>query len=260
MSNQTSLRLNNFLNTYDHSYMNDLLGCIDDRLGSKSLFSYQLDAVRNAMITLKHYQDSGEIRYFQDIYGDCNTLAMGDSNKASFCMSTGSGKTVVMVKLIKELLQAIKNGFIDDKPILTLAPNDSILRHIEREMVENDLEAKVLDVDNLKTRNLADNDVFLCRSDKLGDSKRVYKGVKRIDYHNYLQDDGWYILLYKAHGNDIEDSKTKSYIRELSRGLYNRKGFIFSFSDTFTDDMEMLTCAYSYHNSTSSVADISKQF
>ncbi|EAI3233153.1 hypothetical protein E3E98_08310, partial [Campylobacter jejuni] len=243
---QIPLRLSEYLKYIDEY---DFIKDIDDKLGDKSLFSYQLKAVQNAMMVLKYYQDSGEVEYFHRIYNGYDLLAMKDSNKASFWMATGSGKTIVMVKLVKELFKAIKNGFIYDKPILILAPNEIILKQIEKELRANDLEAKILNSDDLKARSLFGNDVFLYRSDLLDDGENISKNKdgKRIDYHDYLQNNGWYIFLDEAHRGDSTDSKRKSYIKELSDGLGDKKGFIFNFSATFTDDVDMLTCAYNYN-------------
>ncbi|EAI0535334.1 TPA: DEAD/DEAH box helicase family protein [Campylobacter jejuni] len=243
---QIPLRLSEYLKYIDEY---DFIKDIDDKLGDKSLFSYQLKAVQNAVMVLKYYQDSGEVEYFHRIYNGYDLLAMKDSNKASFWMATGSGKTIVMVKLVKELFKAIKNSFIYDKPILILAPNEIILKQIEKELRANDLEAKILNSDDLKARSLFGNDVFLYRSDLLDDGENISKNKdgKRIDYHDYLQNNGWYIFLDEAHRGDSTDSKRKSYIKELSDGLGDKKGFIFNFSATFTDDVDMLTCAYNYN-------------
>lgn len=246
---QIPLRLNDFLNSYKNFLLSDFIKEIDDKLGSKTLFSYQLEAVQNAMMVLKYYQDSGEVEYFHRVYNGYDLLAMKDSNKASFWMATGSGKTIVMVKLVKELFNAIKNNYIDDKPILILAPNEIILNQIDKELRVNGLDSRVLNSDDLKTRSLFGNDVFLYRSDLLDDGENVSKGKdgKRIDYHDYLLDGGWYIFLDEAHRGDSVDSKRKAYIKELSDGLGDKKGFIFNFSATFTDDVDMLTCAYNYN-------------
>lgn len=246
---QIPLRLNDFLNSYKNFLLSGFIKEIDDKLGSKNLFSYQLEAVQNAMMVLKYYQDSGEVEYFHRIYNDYDLLAMKDSNKASFWMATGSGKTIVMVKLVKELFNAIKNNFIDDKPILILAPNEIILNQIDKELRANGLEPIVLNENDIKQRSLFSNDVFLYRSDLLDDGENVSKGKdgKRIDYHDYLLDGGWYIFLDEAHRGDSIDSKRKAYIKELSDGLGDKKGFVFNFSATFTDDVDMLTCAYNYN-------------
>lgn len=241
---QIPLRLSEYLK-YISEY--DFIKDIDDKLGDKSLFDYQLNAVKNALKVLRLYQSSDEYSFYESIYKNYD-IDKSDINKASFWMATGSGKTIVMVKLIKEIYQAIKDGFIKDKPILILAPTDIILNQIKKELLLNGLDPKELDEKNLATPSLFKNDVFLFRSDLLDDGENISKSKdgKRKDYNDFLQDDGWYIFLDEAHRGDNNDSKRKAYIKELSNG-FKEKGFIFNFSATFTDDVDKLTCAYDYN-------------
>ena len=52
-------------------------------------------------------------------------------NRAGFWMATGSGKTLVMVKLIDILFKLIKHNQIPKKDILILAPKDRIIKQIQ---------------------------------------------------------------------------------------------------------------------------------
>jgi len=56
----------------------------------------------------------------------------GFLNRASFWMATGSGKTLVMVKLIELLHHLMKKRLIPPKDILILAPKDEILNQIKK--------------------------------------------------------------------------------------------------------------------------------
>lgn len=252
---QIPLRLSEYLKYIDEY---DFIKDIDDKLGDKSLFDYQLNAVKNALKVLRLYQSSDGYSFYEGIYKNYG-IDKSDINKASFWMATGSGKTIVMVKLIKEIYQAIKDGFIKDKPMLILAPTDIILNQIKKELLLNGLDPKELDEKNLATPSLFKNDVFLFRSDLLDDGENVSKSNdgKRKDYNDFLQDDGWYIFLDEAHrGNN--DSKRKAYIKELSNG-FKEKGFIFNFSATFTDDVDKLTCAYDYNLSKFNLSGYGKE-
>jgi primosomal protein N' len=51
-------------------------------------------------------------------------------NRMSFWMATGSGKTLVMIKLIEILAKLINKGLIPKRDILILAPTDDILEQI----------------------------------------------------------------------------------------------------------------------------------
>ncbi len=85
-----------------------------------SLFKYQQEALKNVMlildlyfkdkITLKNYyiQKGFETEYKKENL-DINKLL----NRASFWMATGSGKSIVMVKLIQILYQMVSKNYID---------------------------------------------------------------------------------------------------------------------------------------------------
>ena len=52
-------------------------------------------------------------------------------NRASFWMATGSGKTLVMVKLVEILFNLINHNIIPQRDILILAPKNNILEQIK---------------------------------------------------------------------------------------------------------------------------------
>ena len=93
-----------------------------------------------------------------------------------------------------------------------------------------------------------ENIVFVGRSDLLDTSENVGKDskAKRLNYKNFLRDEGWIVLLDEAHKGDSKDSVRKGYIRELAEGKSN-KGFIFNFSATFSDSFDLQTCAFNYN-------------
>ena len=103
-----------------------------------SLQDYQIASVQNAMIALDCYmcykdseyrQNRGAklYRIYQEKYKDFR-LKESEINPASFWMATGSGKTIVMIKLLSLLGKAMREGIIPNKPIMLLAPNDTILK------------------------------------------------------------------------------------------------------------------------------------
>ena len=52
-------------------------------------------------------------------------------NRASFWMATGSGKSIVMIKLIEILYQLSSKEYIDKNDILILAPTNKILKQVK---------------------------------------------------------------------------------------------------------------------------------
>ncbi|WP_334087203.1 type III restriction endonuclease subunit R, partial [Helicobacter typhlonius] len=95
-----------------------------------------------------------------------------------------------------------------------------------------------------------ENIVFIGRSDLLDTSENVGKDsrAKRLNYKNFLGDEGWIVLLDEAHKGDSKDSVRKGYIRELAEGNgESNKGFIFNFSATFSDNFDLQTCAFNYN-------------
>ncbi|WP_347295359.1 DEAD/DEAH box helicase family protein, partial [Helicobacter typhlonius] len=180
-------------------------------------------------------------------------------NSASFWMATGSGKSIVMIKLIALLhdLFALEN--LPSIPIMLLVPNDKILEQFKAHIKEyNTYQSKTITLKDLKdyesvsycTSLFDENIVFIGRSDLLDMSENVGKDskAKRLNYKNFLRDEGWIVLLDEAHKGDSKDSVRKGYIRELAEGNgESNKGFIFNFSATFSDSFDLQTCAFNYN-------------
>ena len=51
-------------------------------------------------------------------------------------MATGSGKSIVMIKLIEILYALSKKKYVDEKDILILAPTDKILGQVKKHIEE----------------------------------------------------------------------------------------------------------------------------
>ncbi|WP_416860128.1 DEAD/DEAH box helicase family protein, partial [Helicobacter ganmani] len=143
------------------------------------------------------------------------------------------------------------------KPIMLLVPNDKILEQFKAHIKEyNTYQSKTITLKDLKdyesvsygTSLFDENIVFIGRSDLLDTSENVGKDskAKRLNYKNFLRDEGWIVLLDEAHKGDSKDSVRKGYIRELAEGK-NNKGFIFNFSATFSDSFDLQTCAFNYN-------------
>lgn len=238
-----------------------------------SLQDYQVASLQNALIALELYMcykdcDStkqiGEklYRIYKEQYKDCK-LEKEEINRASFWMATGSGKSIVMIKLLSLLGKAIREKKIPNKPIMLLAPNDTILAQFKDNVAKyNNHNTDFITLKELREYESAtqgglfgETTVFIARSDLLDCAQNVGKdkSAKRLDYKNYCNNEGWYILLDEAHRGDSKESIRKYYINEIACGDRLRdyegysRGFIFNFSATFSDELDFFTCAFNYN-------------
>ncbi len=172
-------------------------------------------------------------------------------NRMSSWMATGSGKTLLIVKLIEILGILGKAKAIPEKDILFLAHREDLLdqfrNHIEEfNSFSTDLEIRLKslrDYESVKRERPIPTGkteviVFYYRSDLVSD---VHK-EKLVDYHNYDNEGNWYILLDEAHKGDKEDSK-----RQVIYSILSRNGFLFNYSATFTDPRDYVTCAFNFN-------------
>lgn len=249
----------------------------------KILFDYQQNALKNALKALyKFYKDcNGDKQEFFEIYKNNGFIENLDLNingnkkykifeeftndykiennkidfyhfinRMSFWMATGSGKTLVIVKLVELLDSLIKNGQIPKNEILFLTYREDLIeqfrKHIEEFNVSNNPVRinlyNLKDYDKIKKENRLkcqnEIDVFYYRSDLINDEQKD----KIVDFRNYDNNGNWYILLDEAHKGDKEDSK-----RQLYYSILSRNGFLFNFSATFTDQIDFVTCVFNFN-------------
>ena len=172
-------------------------------------------------------------------------------NQMSFWMATGSGKTLIIVKLIELLGNLIAEKELPSRDILFLAHRDDLLdqfkNHVEefnRFNFDTKINLKNLrDYESVKRENalpFAKNEitVFYYRSDLISDEQKE----KIVNFRNYENNGKWYILLDEAHKGDKEDSK-----RQILYSILSRNGFLFNFSATFTDPRDFATCAFNFN-------------
>jgi len=172
-------------------------------------------------------------------------------NRMSFWMATGSGKTLIIVKLIELLGKLIADKELPTRDILFLAHRDDLLdqfkNHVE-EFNSFNFDTKInlknlRDYESVKRENalpFAKNEitVFYYRSDLISDEQKE----KIVNFKNYDNGGKWYILLDEAHKGDKEDSK-----RQVLYSILSRNGFLFNFSATFTDPRDFATCAFNFN-------------
>lgn len=253
----------------------------------KTLFDFQQKALKNALKglwlyfkdkkadkqqLLNHYKLNGlevnfdydlkkkaegkTIKYLLEYDKDYPTVDSKISfayfiNRMSFWMATGSGKTLVIVKLIELLGKLIAEKEIPAGDILFLAHRDDLLDQFKNHVDEfnsfnfdTKINLKNLrDYESVKWENalpFVKNEitVFYYRSDLISDGQKE----KIVNFKNYDIGGQWYILLDEAHKGDKEDSK-----RQILYSILSRNGFLFNFSATFTDPRDFVTCVFNFN-------------
>jgi len=172
-------------------------------------------------------------------------------NRMSFWMATGSGKTLIIVKLIEFLGKLITEKELPARDILYLAHRDDLLDQFKKHIKEFNsfnFETKInlknlKDYESVKRENalpFTKNEitVFYYRSDLISDIQKE----KIVNFRNYDNSGRWYILLDEAHKGDKEDSK-----RQVLYSILSRNGFLFNFSATFTDPRDFATCVFNFN-------------
>ena len=166
-------------------------------------------------------------------------------NRMCFWMATGSGKTLVMVKLIEYLHRLKERGEIPPHNMLILAPSEHLLGQIRRTIEEFNQSGLNIDFVPLRESGrvtqarLGDHvTVYYHRSDNVSDVQKE----ALIDYRRYENGGRWYVLLDEAHKGGKENSKRQAYYAVMAR-----EGFLFNFSATFTDPEDIVTTVKKYN-------------
>ncbi|MCS6782947.1 MAG: DEAD/DEAH box helicase family protein [Gloeomargarita sp. SKYBB_i_bin120] len=168
-------------------------------------------------------------------------------NRAGFWMATGSGKTLIIVKLVEQLAKLMSDQTIPQNDILLLSHREELLNQIRAHVAEYNqaLPEYQIVLEDLKqfpeikrfqpslpSRAVT---VFIANADHL----TLEQKQKELDFRNYENGGRWYIILDEAHRGDSKDSLRKAIFNIMSRN-----GFLFNFSATFTDPKDQLTTIY----------------
>ena len=166
-------------------------------------------------------------------------------NRMCFWMATGSGKTLIMVKLIEYLHQLKERSEIPPHNILVLAPSDHLIKQIRQTIDEFNEDGLIIDlvplraIDKMHQPPLGRHaTVYYHRSDNISDQQKE----ALINWRRYENDGKWYILLDEAHKGGKENSKRQAYYACMARN-----GFLFNFSATFTDPEDIRTTVKKYN-------------
>ncbi|GAA8505247.1 DEAD/DEAH box helicase family protein [Helicobacter pylori] len=171
-------------------------------------------------------------------------------NRLAFYMATGSGKTIVIIKLVELLSVAIRMGLIPKKNIMFFSANEHLIKQFEKEIEKynrNKDYSKQIDFKNLKSVTHKDFyhaskgffekiALFYYRADLMSDEESK---ENLLNYKDYWDNGENYVILDEAHKGNKTESK-----RQAIFSLLSLKGFLFNFSATFTEESDLITAVY----------------
>ncbi|MCQ2861778.1 DEAD/DEAH box helicase family protein [Helicobacter pylori] len=172
-------------------------------------------------------------------------------NRLAFYMATGSGKTIVIIKLVELLSVAIRMGLIPKKNIMFFSANEHLIKQFEKEIEKynrNKDYFKQIDFKNLKSVTNKDFyhapkgsfiekiTLFYYRADLMSDEESK---ENLLNYKDYWDNGENYVILDEAHKGNKSESK-----RQAIFSLLSLKGFLFNFSATFTEESDLITAVY----------------
>ena len=195
---------------------------------------------------LAHYYEFDEDAPEIDFQNICNRM--------NFWMATGSGKTIVLVKLLELLHALVRRGEIPDCDVLFLTHREDLIEQFCSTVDEFNRapDASVqIELKDLRAHPQAKSEspsgllgrdhtlqVFYYRSDNLSDEHKQ----AIVDFRNYDNHGRWYVVLDEAHKGIAEDAKRKHIANILTRA-----GFLFNFSATFTDTIDRAMTVHNFN-------------
>ncbi|TPH59906.1 restriction endonuclease subunit R [Helicobacter pylori] len=170
-------------------------------------------------------------------------------NRLAFYMATGSGKTIVIIKLVELLSVAIRMGLIPKKNIMFFSANENLIKQFEKEIEKYNQGkdySKQMDFKNLKSvknedffhapKIMEQIALFYYRADLMNDEESK---ENLLNYKDCWDNGENYVILDEAHKGNKTESK-----RQAIFSLLSLKGFLFNFSATFTEESDLITAVY----------------
>ncbi len=172
-------------------------------------------------------------------------------NRLAFYMATGSGKTIVIIKLVELLSVAIRMGLIPKKNIMFFSANEHLIKQFEKEIEKCNRGkdySKQIDFKSLKSVTHKDFHrapkgsfiekiaLFYYRADLMSDEESK---ENLLNYKDYWDNGENYVILDEAHKGNKSESK-----RQAIFSLLSLRGFLFNFSATFTEESDLITAVY----------------
>ncbi|TPH64155.1 DEAD/DEAH box helicase family protein [Helicobacter pylori] len=174
-------------------------------------------------------------------------------NRLAFYMATGSGKTIVIIKLVELLSVAMGMGLIPKKNLMFFSANENLIKQFEKEIEKYNRGkdfSKQIDFKNLKSvthkdfhhaskgsfNGMEKITLFYYRADLMNDKESK---ENLLNYKDYWDNGENYVILDEAHKGNKSESK-----RQAIFSLLSLKGFLFNFSATFTEESDLITSVY----------------
>ncbi len=172
-------------------------------------------------------------------------------NRLAFYMATGSGKTIVIIKLVELLSVAIRMGLIPKKNIMFFSANENLIKQFEKEIEKyNRGKDYFKQIDFKSLKDVTNKDfyhapkgsfiekiaLFYYRADLMNDEESK---ENLLNYKDYWDNGENYVILDEAHKGNKSESK-----RQAIFSLLSLRGFLFNFSATFTEESDLITAVY----------------
>jgi type I site-specific restriction endonuclease len=144
-------------------------------------------------------------------------------NRISFWMATGSGKSIVLIKLIELLQDLMRSELIPKNEIIFLTHRLDLIEQLKKHMAEfnqyskkeRGLEFIFRDLKEFPEQKMQGNlfkdtstNIYVYRSDLISDVQKE----NIIDFKNYENNGEWFVILDEAHKGDSEEVNVNSTI------------------------------------------------
>ena len=136
-------------------------------------------------------------------------------------MATGSGKTLVIVKILELLWTLMQRGEIPVLDVMVLTHREDLIKQLRDHVSDFNSVGKTPHIQLRESREYPEAKrgmpslftkqemtVFYYRSDNLSDEQKE----RIIDFKNYENNGKWYVLLDEAHKGDKDDLQTPAYL------------------------------------------------
>lgn len=168
-------------------------------------------------------------------------------NRMAFWMATGSGKSIVLIKLIEYIDYLQQKSLIPEKDIMMLLPREDLINQFKEEIKEYNFgKQKPIELVNLKNYEEDKNEITMIKNIKVyyyrSDLIRDERKENILNFKDYENNGDWYIFLDEAHRGETGTSLLQDYVSILSRN-----GYLFNFSATFTDPIDYATTCYNFN-------------
>ncbi len=174
-------------------------------------------------------------------------------NRLAFYMATGSGKTIVIIKLVELLSVAIRMGLIPKKNIMFFSANENLIKQFEKEIEKyNRGKDYFKQIDFKSLKSVKNKDFYRAPKNVLKEMEKIALFYYRADlmndeeskenllnYKDYWDNGENYVILDETHKGNKSESK-----RQAIFSLLSLKGFLFNFSATFTEESDLITAVY----------------